>query len=1042
LDRRIVAALIALGVISAVWFGIVRLPEERPFAPDPAGGRGRAEGSPADVAPAAPSQVPVRVRGVVLGAAGSPLHGALVTAGAAGLEVGSCSTDAAGRFSLDLSPGAHELRVSAAGHVAARVGVVVPPDRAPELAPIALEPAVPADGRVVTAEGDPIAGATVVAVPAVAAPGDSLEERLRKLASELRVPDPARRVLTATSAADGTFRLDGLARGAGYRVIASAVDRRPIEREHWMPGAPLELALPASPWVPVRVRGPDGERPPLVTVRILAESGGTLLAALERGLAPEILSATGGADLDPRVPDRADFPLRLEAEADGYLPHATADLRELGSPIEIILERGSALVATVRDAVGRPVPGATLTAWESGGADPIVRTGRSDGDGSCTVGPFRSTALSYLVEHPTHLVEGGSASASTPLSIVLAEGVALAGVVRAITGEPLSGARVSSSRSVRVLPPGRTAAPVAATVTGDDGSFRLPGLSPASDPVTVSAGADGFASISVEAALRSPLELLLSPTVPLSARVVDAQGTAIPACPAIVRAASGVAARYLETDDDGALLVADLAPGDYRLDVTPPDHPPVSTETVSVRAGDVPPHIDVRLPAGGDLDASVVDEFGQPLAGVTCTFIRAGERVFSRTSDFAGRIRARGLPTGELIAELASPGRDPSFEIVVLREGDDRRVEWVLAARRGIIVRVRDPLGAPVIGASVVAVDPRTGERRRLAVGPDGQVEVRDVGADAVDLLVEATGWGSVLLRNQFASAGPLDVVLRATGAISGVVVDRAGEAIPRYSVQVMARVGDDARPVRPAQPVHSAQGEFVIDGLAEGVYDVTVGAPGRGSHIERGVRVRSGEIATLGRIGLVEGGIIAGSVLDARSGAAVPDAIVEVVHPEDFEPALPGTPAGATRGSRSRADGGFSIGELRDGWVEIEVRHPAFRTLRLEVRVGARDLALRLDPGGGIAGILTDAESRPIAGAVIRLASPGVDKQAVTDLEGRFALGGLDEGEYELTLVEIRGRDPDVVEREEGPYRQVVGVPEDGTTEIRWETDLELSFP
>jgi len=550
----------------------------------------------------------------------------------------------------------------------------------------------------------------------------------------------------------------------------------------------------------------------------------------------------------------------------------------------------------------------------------------------------------------------------------------------------------------------------------------------------------GFASLIVDAELGQPLEIRLSPTVPLSARVIDAQGTAVPACPVIVRATTGAAVRYLETDEDGALVVADLAPADYRLEVSPLDFPPITSEIVSVRADAAPPQVLVQLPAGGDLEASVVDELGRPLPGVTCSFYRAEERVFGRTTDFAGRVRARGLPTGELIVELTSPGRELAIEFVALSAGNTRQVEWVLRARQGIVVRVRDPLGAPVVRATVEAVDLRTGARHRYVAGPDGQVEVRDVGADAVDLVVEAPGHGDVLLRNQVSRADPIDVVLRATGAIAGVVVDRAGEAIPSFSVQVMVTAGEETRPVRRVQQVQSAEGEFVIDGLAEGVYDVALGAPGRGSRVERGIRVQSGRTATLGRISLVEGGGIAGSVLDARTGAAVSDAIVEVAHPEDFEPPLPGTPAGAFRGARSRADGSFSIGELRGGWVEIEVRHPAYRTQRLEVRVGADDLALRLDPGGGIVGILTDAESRPIGRAVLRLHAPGVSKQAVTDLAGRFVIGGLEEGEYELTLVEIQGRDPDVVEREEGPYLQVVGVHEDGITEVLWETDLELT--
>ncbi|MGE3166089.1 MAG: carboxypeptidase regulatory-like domain-containing protein [Planctomycetota bacterium] len=1038
MSRRIVATSLALLVITLAWISAEWLSEKRfraPHSPElmPAVGSGAA--SPND----STGLVAVSVRGRVFGPAGTPVRGATVTAQFGGIELGACVADADGRFDLFLRPGSLELCVGAPGLVAARVSIVVPPDRSLALTPITLQSAAAADGRIVSPEGMPIVGATVVAVPALAAPGASLEEQLRRLSSALSGPNPARRVATATSAVDGSFTLDGLEAGVGYRVVALATDRRPAERAYWVPGTALDIVLSESPWVPVHVRGPDGERPSVVTVRVLAEAGQTLLAALERRLAPEVLRTTAETR-EPYVPHRADFPMRLVVEAEGYLPHDTPDLRAAGSPIGITLERGSTLVVTVCDTAGSPIPDALVTAWEASGDEPRVLTGRSDAGGSCTVGPFQVDALRYLVEHPLYVVQEGPVLAAVPVTLRLEEGVALEGVVRATSGAPLAGARVTSARGPTTLPPGLSPAPIAAAITDADGAFRLPGLSRAKSPVSISAVAPGFASVSVEAELGHPLELRLAPTVPLSARVVDARGVPVSACPVIVRAATGAAARYLETDAAGNCIVADLSPGDYRLEVSPLDYPPITSELIAVHADATPPHVVVQLAAGGDLEASVVDELGRPIPGVACSFYRGEERIFSRTSDFAGLVRARGIPVGEIIVELTCAGRDSAFEVFVARAGQTRQVQWVLPARRGLVVRVSNPLGVPLERATVVGVDIRTGVRQVYAADANGQVVLRDVGVDGVDLLVEASGYGSALLRNQLPGSEPIPVVLRATGAIAGGVVDRTGAVIARYSVQVLALVGDEARPIREPQLVRSEQGEFVIDGLAEGVYDVALGAPGRGTRVERGVRVRSGQTTNLGRIDLIEGGRVMGTIFDARSGATVADAVVEVVHPEALAPPPPGTRTGALRGTRTRSDGTFTIGELRDEWVELEVRHPEFRSLRVEVRVGADGLALRLDPGGGVVGILTGAEGRPIGRAVVRLVASGVSKQAVTDNTGRFVFGGLDEGEYELTLVEIQGRDVDVVEREEGPYIQVIGVPENGISEVRWEIDLDLA--
>ena len=85
-------------------------------------------------------------------------------------------------------------------------------------------------------------------------------------------------------------------------------------------------------------------------------------------------------------------------------------------------------------------------------------------------------------------------------------------------------------------------------------------------------------------------------------------------------------------------------------------------------------------------------------------------------------------------------------------------------------------------------------------------------------------------------------------------------------------------------------------------------------------------------------------------------------------------------------------------------------------VRTDAKTVGpMTLQPAGWIAGKVTDATTgKPVAGAAVaaqfierrrKMVTDGWG-QAVTDDQGRFAVGGLEPGVYNLILMEVPGRD------------------------------------
>jgi hypothetical protein len=77
-------------------------------------------------------------------------------------------------------------------------------------------------------------------------------------------------------------------------------------------------------------------------------------------------------------------------------------------------------------------------------------------------------------------------------------------------------------------------------------------------------------------------------------------------------------------------------------------------------------------------------------------------------------------------------------------------------------------------------------------------------------------------------------------GALSGRVADEAGGALPGVSVEV--RVRDDARPARLATT--DASGEYRLDGLTPGPYEVTFRLASFADVVLRGVAVIAGDVA------------------------------------------------------------------------------------------------------------------------------------------------------------------------------------------------------
>ena len=128
------------------------------------------------------------------------------------------------------------------------------------------------------------------------------------------------------------------------------------------------------------------------------------------------------------------------------------------------------------------------------------------------------------------------------------------------------------------------------------------------------------------------------------------------------------------TDDEGVYRFTNLAPGQYMGHVEPGEFRATHIGTsigpgriLLLKSGDVRTDVNVALERSRAITIRVVDDDGEPLAGLSVSITSAdGGRDFNagwqRTSDDRGRLRVFKLPPGRYVA-CAEPGRSSNFSI-------------------------------------------------------------------------------------------------------------------------------------------------------------------------------------------------------------------------------------------------------------------------------------------------------------------------------------------------------------------------------------------
>jgi len=539
----------------------------------------------------------------------------------------------------------------------------------------------------------------------------------------------------ARSAADGTFRIEGVPNGRWIADAFSPGFTSPggVELEAGR-GIP-ELALARGATLEGRVVDGDGQPIAGASVRALG-TGATASehsAAVDQDrlrrfsgrIAAPASIVSMGTSADPQLLPRGELGVMI-----GPIPPIPPPGAQIARPASIDSATASALAS-------EPAPLALEPARAS-----IWTTGT---DGRYRIRGLSRGKLAVLAAAPG-FAEGKSKQVTVELGqtvpgidIILSAGTMVVGKVTDQHGMRVVGAQVNAKPELGL--------PLDA-FTDDEGMYRL---GPVTGTVVLTASAYGHADAkrTLELAIargataerREDLVLAVADAV-LAGTLDDATGAPVAAAQLEVIGGAGDGRRAV-VNADGTFSIDMLPAGPLRVRVTHPSYPPAELDAVASSHDRA--RVRLKLPLGGAVEGVLLDgASGSPLAGLIISAYGPSGATADATTDKSGRWKLGSIEPGRWKITVEQPGFMPisrELDVPVARAPGATSVHDVrFDLARGALVggTVRDARGQRVTGARVV-VQAASGDGPSVDGTTDSQGEFRIRDAPTGDLAVVVT---------------------------------------------------------------------------------------------------------------------------------------------------------------------------------------------------------------------------------------------------------------------------------------------------------------
>jgi|GEM_PF-6043406 len=433
----------------------------------------------------------------------------------------------------------------------------------------------------------------------------------------------------------------------------------------------------------------------------------------------------------------------------------------------------------------------------------------------------------------------------------------------------------------------------------------------------------------------------------------------------------GRAAALAQTDSEGRFHLNGLPPGEIRLSAKHADHPPLENVKVELVRGEDRRGLCLELTSGLTISGVVVDNEGNPLPGIQ-----------------------------------VATNRD-------LSENIDLSSGWVFSGQ----------------------------EWKEVLTDAEGAFTISGLGPGTHALRAWGTLYPAITLEGIEAGAQGVQLTMAPGGVVYGQVVDDAtGAPVDYFELEVKKEgggrtssgavmIGGDA--ARQIGESATADGAFYVAGLDDDSHRIEVDAPGYAQAVVGGLVTRPGERREL-QLRLLAESLLAGMLVSPK-GEPVADAAVELV-PHDPSQTNSGRNGfrirrkisgsgggddgfrldpGKTERATTSTEGRFVFRGIPAGVYRLEASHPdhvAPEPQIVDLQEGSQrdDVMLVMRLGGRIEGTIFGKDQRPLPGGALRIRSlleeESLPRTIDADIDGHYAINGLVEGQYALSLTQEGG--------------------------------------